>query len=248
MAIPLQSSYVYGPVNSRRLGRSLGINILPLRVKVCNFNCIYCQYGETRPTRGEFPDAREIIDAVEEILGQEPEIDHITLSGNGEPTLHPKFNIIVDGIKKVRDIIMPHVPIALLTNGTGFSSIKKREAFKLIDKVIVKLDAGDEDSFQRINRPLISIRLKDYIRYLKNHTPLYTQTLFFKNSFSNCDIQHLSNWCKIIKTIKPKIAQIYSLDRSPADQTLKPISLEKLLKIAQDAKQITGVQVEVFGR
>ncbi len=248
MTIPLQKTCIYGPINSRRLGRSLGINILPYGVKVCNFNCIYCQYGESMSINTEFPDSREIIDCVEEVVGQEPEIDHITFSGNGEPTLHPKFNIIVDAIKKIRDIIMPHVPIALLTNGTGFRDFKKREALKLIDKVIVKIDAGDEDYFQKINRPMIPLMFKDHLKYLKTYSPIFTQTLFFDNSFSNCDREAIGGWYKTIKSLGPKVAQIYSLDRPTNYQNIKHVTYETLLRIAQEGQKLTKVRIEAFAR
>ncbi len=248
MTIPLQSSVVYGPVLSRRLGRSLGVNLLPLGTKICNFNCVYCQYGTDRSPTKDFPDARDIIDQVEEVIGREPEIDHITFSGNGEPTLHPKFSVIVDSIKKMRDVIMPHVPIALLTNGTGFRNIKKREALRQIDKVIVKLDAGNDALFQRINQPADSLPLKDHLKCIKLQAPLYTQTCFFENSPGNCDKPALAAWYDAIKMLKPRLAQVYSLDRPTDRSDLRRVGIEQLREIARQGQSFTGVRIKPFGR
>lgn len=248
MTIPLQKTCIYGPVNSRRLGRSLGINLLPSSEKICTFNCIYCQYGETSAMTGDFPDVREIVDAVEEVIGQEPEVDHLTLSGNGEAMLHPKFSIIVDAIKNIRDVIMPHVPLVLLTNGTEFRDTKKRDTLKLIDKVIVKMDVTDDASLQKINRPLMPINFKDYLRYISMSSPILTQTLFFDGSITNCDNRTVEEWYKIIKGLKPKVAQIYSLDRPTADTRIRTVPTNRLNQICKEGQRITKVKIEAFNR
>ncbi|RKX71668.1 hypothetical protein DRP53_00860 [candidate division WOR-3 bacterium] len=227
MTIPYKSSVIYGPISSRRLGRSLGLNLLPLNDKVCSFDCIYCQYGRTRSLTGEFLKGDEILVEIERALRANHELDHITFSGNGEPMLHPEFARIVAGTRKLRDAIHPHVPIAILTNGTEFSNDEKREALKLIDKVIVKIDCGDEESFRRINRPLRTTTFKEHLAVIQSGGPNYIQTLFFRES-----LKYLDQWYRVIETFgKVCEVQLYTLDR-PTEHDLIPLTIEELKEIA----------------
>lgn len=143
------SSFVYGPVPSRRLGRSLGVDIVPF--KTCTYDCIYCQLGRTtrktvRPA--SFAPVEKVIREVRDALEQVPRPDYVTLSGSGEPTLHSELGQIISRIKDVTD-----VPVAIITNGSLFFKSEVRDACRLADLVIPSLDAGDESMFQYVNRP-----------------------------------------------------------------------------------------------
>ncbi len=161
--------YVYGPVPSRRLGRSLGVDLVPM--KTCSFNCVYCQLGPTPATtleRAEYAPVDEVVAEVRARLDEPavahahgPSADYVTLGGSGEPTLHSSFGIVAQRIREVTD-----VPIALLTNGSLFYLPEVREACSAIDVVIPNLDAGDEETFQRINRPHEGLTLEKVVRGL----------------------------------------------------------------------------------
>src|SRR6266508_3536472 len=150
----LQTGLVYGPVRSRRLGRSLGVNLSPPGRKTCNFNCAYCQYGWTDfPVRGTFPSPAEVIDAVDCALARDPDIDTITVAGNGEPTLHPAFAPIAEGLFHVRARRAPHAKLALLSNGSTLNRLDVVYSLARFDTRCMKLDAGDATTFRRVNAP-----------------------------------------------------------------------------------------------
>jgi len=162
--LPLQKTIVYGPVLSRRLGYSLGINLLSPHIKICSFDCVYCQYGKTHlktrkieKTALYSPD--EILREVEKALLIVRKVDYLTLSGNGEPTLHPQFLEIVEGIKSLRNRYRPDVKIALFSNSTCLGRKEVQQAMELIDQPILKLDAGNERLFQKVNHPCKGIDL-----------------------------------------------------------------------------------------
>ena len=157
MLLPLQVDILYGPVNSRRLGRSLGINLMPGAYKLCSFNCVYCHYGHTdikslSADARDVPWSREVLREVEVALRKYPDIDTITFSGNGEPTLHPAFAKIATAVSELRDSIAPNVRLALFSNATTAHLAHVREALALFDLPMLKLDAGDPGTLAAINR------------------------------------------------------------------------------------------------
>lgn len=233
MTIPYKNTITYGPIQSRRLGRSLGLNLLPLAEKICSFNCIYCQYGKTKDLTGQFLPPEEIIKVIEEKLTEKPELDHITFSGNGEPMLHPHFFKIVSMVKNLRDELMPSVPIAILTNGTEFREESKCKALELIDKIIAKIDCGNEECFEKVNRPLKKISFAEHIANIKKGRPNYIQTLFIKDS-----LKGLNDWYRTIEQFgKVCEVQIYSLDR-PTETKIAPVSVEELQRIAERKSRV----------
>jgi sulfatase maturation enzyme AslB (radical SAM superfamily) len=154
MLMPLHEGIVYGPVRSRRLGRSLGINLTPAHLKLCSFNCSYCQYGwsehsrrAAEPAFEHWPSAatvaKAVAAAVRALLAQGDRIDRLTLAGHGEPTMHPKFKEVVAALRKLRDELVPGVPIAVLSNASTLDRADVREALAEIDERYMKLDAGD---------------------------------------------------------------------------------------------------------
>jgi len=148
--------YTYGPVPSRRLGRSLGVDLVP--PKTCDLNCVYCQLGRTEHTRLErahYTPVDAVVEDVQSRLRNGPRPDYVTLAGSGEPTLHVGFGEVAGRIKAFTD-----VPIALVTNGTLFHLAEVRAACRAIDLILPSLDAGDEETFQRINRPHAGLTLQ----------------------------------------------------------------------------------------
>jgi len=240
MTIPYKNTITYGPIHSRRLSHSLGINLLPFDQKVCSFNCIYCQYGKTKVQKGEFLKPEVIAEQVKKRLSEISELDHITFSGNGEPMLYPYFLQVVEMIKKLRDELKPKVPLAILTNGTEFGDGEKRKGLELIDKIIVKVDCGNEECFKKINRPLKKISFAEHISNIKKGRPNYIQTLFIKDS-----LKYLDDWYRTIEQFgKICEIQIYSLDR-PTETYLEPVSLEDLKRIAHRRSR---VRITVYHR
>lgn len=163
---------IYGPVDSRRLGRSLGINLLPTGYKLCAFDCIYCQYGRTKvlttkAEKGRFPVVEVVLRKVEEALRQVPDLNYVTFSGNGEPTLHPRFDELVEGVVHLRDKLRPEVKTAILSNSALAWKEEIREALAKLDLRIMKLDAGDPFAWRAINRPAPSLDFETVVAGLK---------------------------------------------------------------------------------
>ncbi len=255
----LQSSCVYGPVHSRRLGLSLGINPLPTAEKYCTMNCRYCQYGWTRHVHervtSPLPSAAAVLAEIEEVLREANalalELDYITFSGNGEPTLHPDFPQLVDGVRALRDRWTPEARLAILTNATTLPRRSIRQAVAKIEAPIVKLDAGNETIYKDLNRPLESPRFEQVIESLielreEIGDRLAMQTLFVQGVVDNTAAQALEDWIGCVASVKPGRVQVYSLDRLPADQRLLGVGREALAEIAALVTERTGIFAEVF--
>jgi wyosine [tRNA(Phe)-imidazoG37] synthetase (radical SAM superfamily) len=231
--IPLQKGIVYGPVASKRLGRSFGINLMPHGKKVCTFNCVYCFYGKTPSAEArDFPTASEVLSAVEEKLKDVGEIDYITFAGNGEPTLHPEFDEIVKKARELRDRMRPSIPLALLSNSSRIMNEKVSQALKMFELPILKLDAGDEETFHKINRPLVPIRLKEIIEGLRRLKNPVIQTVAVCGKITNTDEEQVEKWLKALKRIDPKQVQLYTLDNPLPESEITPCSIEKLSSIS----------------
>ena len=243
---------VFGPVNSRRLGKSLGINILPKEHKFCNFDCIYCECGEDveKLSKIDFPSVEEIIEELllksQMLSDRNVEIDTISFAGNGEPTLHPHFEEIVYAVKNIRDLIFPSAKIAVLNNSSMLHKPSVQNALEVADYSICKLDAGDEASFLKINRPKGEIRFNKIIRNLKlNKQALIIQSLFFKGvnaneHLGNSSEEHIESYLKQLEEIQPKNVMLYSLDRATPVKDLQALNLFELKKIA---KQINALGI-----
>ncbi len=251
MGIPVKNTIIYGPVPSRRLGRSLGINLLSKTKKVCTFDCIYCQYGRTSKEK-EFAEFEEVIEEVKKALETYKEIDYLTYSGNGEPTYHPQFYEIAKEIKKLRDEIRPDVPIALLTNSTGVIHDKVKKAIiEFIDVPIFKIDCSNEEDFKKINCPVIDIKFIDIINGIKELRrfldKLYIQSLFIKGKVSNFTDDSLNEWYRIMRDIKPDFVQVYSLDRPFDAKGIEEVSIDELKTISRRLNNY-GINAKAYGR
>ncbi|MEA2062163.1 MAG: radical SAM protein [Gemmatimonadota bacterium] len=251
---PLQTGIIYGPVNSRRLGRSLGINLLPTETKVCTFDCVYCQYGANLglydpATVGRLglPTSEQVRVALEKTLAGLDALDVITLAGNGEPTLHPEFAGIARSAAELRDRFCSGAPICILSNGSTLDNESVRLALeKYVDRRIMKLDAGTRSAFQQVNRPAGGLQLDTLVEHLAALKDVEVQSLFFEGPHSNAGSGDIARWLDLLERIAPGSVQVYSLDRTPADKSLRPVSRERLEEIAGQVRQQlprTGVQV-----
>lgn len=251
MSTFLFSEHVFGPIKSRRLGSSLGINLLSVNQKVCNFNCIYCECGLTHKLTKEddiFVDKKVLLQLVEEKLRQcikdKTPIDTITFAGNGEPTLHPNFYSIVKKIIELRDLFFPAADIAVLTNGYTIDRKRVRKALLKVDKAIVKLDAGDDQLLKLIDRPKGRLPIRQLIENIKSFEgELIIQTMFLRGSiqgrpFDNSKGKELESWIERIKDLAPKEVMLYSLDRDTPLNTLEAISKKELDEIAKKLNKL----------
>lgn len=233
--------YIFGPVPSRRLGRSLGVDIIPS--KLCTLDCVYCEVGKTDKrglARKEYYPTNEILDEVRRALQEFTAIDHITLSGSGEPTLHSGIGTILHGIKQ-----MTTIPVAVLTNGTLFSLQEVRQALLEADIVSPSLDAVTEAAFQKVDRPHPKLHLAEIIEGLRQFRAEYRGQLWievlFVKGYNDApeDIQRLK---EVLDSLRPDKIHINTIVRPPAEPTAQPLSNEQLWYI----KNFLGEKAEVI--
>ncbi|OGF97809.1 MAG: hypothetical protein A3F83_14365 [Candidatus Glassbacteria bacterium RIFCSPLOWO2_12_FULL_58_11] len=236
---PLQTRIIYGPIDSRRLGKSLGVNILPTAEKICSFDCLYCQYGFTAEKqdragarRVELPFPAEVAEELAAALALSGPLDAITLAGNGEPTLHPAFRQIAEAVAHQRDLHRPGVPVCILSNSSTLHDPNVQAAFQSIDRRVMKLDAGTEETFQKLNRPGPGLTLEKIAGGLAQLKPVEIQALFLDGPVSNTASKEIEAWLGHLEKIRPVAVQVYTFDRQPADQRLVQVSGERLEQIA----------------
>ncbi len=256
MATFLFNDIIFGPVKSRRLGISLGINLLPVDKKFCNFDCLYCECGWTcnnDVSSSDLP-SREIVKDLlcNKILEMKQAPDVITFAGNGEPTIHPDFPGIIDDTLDIRDRLCKNARIAVLSNSTNLDKRKITEALKKIDQPILKLDTAIEESYQLINRPRGKSSINTVIDHLSDFGEgLIIQTLFFKGSFKgklidNSTDSELDKLFLAYKKISPSKIMIYTFERDTPLESLEKISLESLNEIGRKLESM-GFVVEISG-
>jgi len=238
MLLDLKYEIIYGPVQSRRLGRSLGVNILPPQKKVCTFDCLYCQYGlsdfkmKNEGEENTFPSVSEVFTALDQALKKLSQpVNYITFSGNGEATLHPHFKEIVEGVRQLRDTLSPTSKTAILSNSTEVNDPVVRETLAKLDARIMKLDAGTQGMFIHYNRPAGWVTLEDTVAGLASLEDVTIQSLFTKGPEGNFTPGHVSSWIKQIKKIEPLFVQVYTLDRDSPTKTITSLDRGELLHI-----------------
>lgn len=256
MSTFLFDKIIFGPVWSRRLGESLGINLLPINRKVCTFNCIYCECGLTPAGEAQtgFPASGKVLELLEKKLTQmkaeNQYLNSITFAGNGEPTLHPQFPQILDKSIGIRDRFFPEANITVLSNATTITNPIVLEALLKSDLNILKLDSAIEETLKLINCPATGFHLNDLIRSLKLFEgKLITQTLFFRGSYKGVQIDNtteteVSAWISALIEINPESVMIYSLARDTAVEGLEAIGIEELNAIAEKVEK-AGIRTQV---
>ncbi len=258
MATFLFGEIIFGPVSSRRLGVSLGINLLPLEKKFCNFNCVYCECGLTSdakgvlrmlPTRAEV--SRLLRESLQKHRAEGKNIDTITFAGNGEPTLHPDFCGIVDDTVLLRDELMPSAAISVLTNATLLDNAQIVEALAKVDLPMLKLDAGSEETYQAINQPLTDKSLATIASGLKAlQKNIIVQSMFVRFSwkgknYDNTLPSEISPWLLLLKQVNPKKVILYSIARDTAIGDVEAVCSDELELIAARVRAL-GLPAEVY--
>lgn len=248
---------IFGPVKSRRLGISLGVNLLPIDYKYCTFNCIYCECGWTQkenqkkiklPTREQI--VNRFLKKVKELKEENIIPDHITFAGNGEPTIHPQFAEVIKDTINIRDEYFPKAEITVLTNATQVHKKSVFNALNTIENNVVKLDTVIEETYQNLNNPLGQFKLEKIIENIKKFNGSQViQTLFVRGEYDgkvidNTTEEEVGAWLKVIKDINPKHVMIYPIDRDTAAEGLEKISKEELDLIAEKVRK-TGLKAVV---
>ena len=240
----LFSEIAYGPIHSRRLGTSLGMELMPLDHKLCTFNCVYCECGWNEPVRHpKLPTREEVKAALEKKLStidnQQLSIDVITFSGNGEPTLHPDFLGIIQDTCALRDTYCPNAKVSVLSNSTQLGRPDVVEALRLCDNRILKLDAATDEMMRRIDLPVNEqLTVEQIIEWLAQFNGDFTlQTCFLRGEHAGKPIDNttpdqLEAWYQAVETLRPKQIMIYVIDRKTPEENLSKISREEMESIA----------------
>ncbi len=247
MSTVIYPSPIFGPVHSRRLGISLGINLLPADGKCCSFDCIYCECGlnaERRP-RLPLPTREEVSQALErQLLKMHDENLHpdvLTFAGNGEPTLNPKFPEIVDDVIRLRDRLCPEAKISVLSNSTQIHRPEVRQALLRTDNPIMKLDTVQADYIRLVDRPQGHYDVERIIDHLAEMSPkVIIQTMFMKGpeATDNTEAVYVSPWLEALQRIRPRQVMVYTLDRETPVQGLEKASPQRLDEIADRVRAI----------
>lgn len=259
MQTVLFHSTIFGPIHSRRLGTSLGINLMPNDGKICSFDCLYCEAGFNAQGHGTsgLPTRREVADALETKLKQmkadgDP-LDVITFSGNGEPTLHPDFEGIIDDVRALRDKYYPAVRISVLSNATRIGRRHVADALRKVDNNILKLDSAIAETVELIDRPAPGYDVERTIEGLAEFgKQCIVQTMFTRGEHQGTIVDNTTDaevdaLIEAYKRIGPSEIMIYTLDRPTPETQLKRVPREDLDKIGQRIRQATGIEVQVSG-
>jgi wyosine [tRNA(Phe)-imidazoG37] synthetase (radical SAM superfamily) len=236
-------SLVYGPVASRRLGRSLGVNLTPAGCRLCTFDCVYCAWGGLpRSTAGaSWPAPREIAAALAEALARVGPLDSITLSGHGEPTLHPRFPEVVAAVLELARAVRPGVAVRILTNASHAMRPEIRAALDRLDERIVKLDADAE----RVERPGRRQPLGALLAGLALLRDVTLQACFVEGEAANTGERSVFEWVELVAELAPRAVQIYTIDRQPAQAGILPAGAARLEEIACALRARTGIEASV---
>lgn len=251
MSTQLHPSPIYGPIHSRRLGLSVGINLMPADGKYCTFDCIYCEcgYNSERRTHSPRPTCTQVAEALEHTLaemaqrGQRPDV--LTFAGNGEPTAHPHFAEIVDRVIGLRDRYCPQAHISVLSNATQAHRPEIYRALMRIDNNILKLDTADDGYIRLVDRPASpGYRVADVIGSMKRFDGhVIIQTMFLHGTIDGHDVtntteRYVAPWLQAVAEIRPSQVMIYTIDRDTPDRYLQKASPDELDAICLRVRQM----------
>lgn len=259
MSTILFHEIVYGPFHSRRLGSSLGVNLLPYDGKLCSFDCIYCECGFNKDfrTKTKLPDRENVRAALEDKLlslrkeGVAPDV--ITFAGNGEPTMHPEFEGIIDDTIELRNRYFPAAKISVLTDGMHINKPKVFKALRKIENPILKLDSALDETVRLIDRPNApgySVA-KQVALYKRFQGDFILQTMFVRGRFEgkvidNTTEKEISAWLELVRALNPREVMIYTIDRETPAKELEKVPVGDLQKIAGRVGKL-GIKTNVAG-
>ncbi len=249
----LFDSIVYGPIHSRRLGVSLGMNLMPTTAKLCTFDCVYCECGWNQPiSHPVIPTRQQVREALNtklSILNAQPDV--ITFSGNGEPTLHPDFLGIIKDTCDLRNQYCPNAKISILSNSTQLGRPDVIEALRLCDNRILKLDSAIDATMQLIDKPVNpNLTVEQIAEWLSIFDGDFTlQTCFLRGEYNgqiidNTTSEELSAWYAMVQRLHPKQVMIYVIDRATPLQTLSKVPPHEMQAIAEPLRE-KGIDVIV---
>ncbi len=258
MVTVLFHSTIFGPIHSRRLGVSLGVNLSPNDGKVCSFDCVYCEAGYNSQGAGTsgIPKREDVSRLLEEKLSTMKTagetLDVITFSGNGEPTLHPQFSGIIDDTISLRDKYFPNVKISVLSNSTRLDSEAVVAALRKVDNNILKLDSAISPTMRLIDQPALSSFTAEGVigQLAQFRNQCVVQTMFLRGSHNSMTIdnttpEEIQSLINAYKHISPRQVMIYSIDRKTPEKSLQKVSREELESIAQHIRKETNLNVTV---
>ena len=249
----LFDSIVYGPIRSRRLGVSLGVNLMPTTAKLCTFDCVYCECGWNQPIlHPTLPTRDEVREALRTQLSTlQSQLDVITFSGNGEPTLHPDFLGIIEDTCALRDEYCPKAKVSVLSNSTQLGRKDVVEALRLCDNRILKLDSAINTTMRLVDKPVnAQLTVGQVVEWLKVFDGDFTlQTCFLRGVYEgqvidNTTDEELRAWYDVVDTLRPKQVMIYVIDRETPLKTLEKIPAEKMEAIAAPLRE-KGIDIVV---
>ena len=245
---------VFGPIFSRRLGSSLGVNLLPSKGKLCNFDCVYCECGWNKDGVGDkvFPKLEDIEAALNEkmakAVAEGVAVDSITFSGNGEPTMHPDFPQVIDITLRLRDRYFPNAKVSVLSNATLVGRKAIAEALKRVDNPILKIDASSDELVKKINKPVGAYRLSEVVEALKAFEGGFIlQTMFLRSpEFDTAAPEALAAWMDIVRELKPREIMVYTIDRETPDKSLGKYTVEQMTAFVQPLID-EGYKIQIRG-
>ena len=237
----IREEVVFGPIHSRRLGSSLGINLLPEKGKICTFDCIYCECGWNKDGLGDtkLPTAAEVRNALENKLKQcqaeNIPIDSITFSGDGEPTINPEFPQIIDDTIWLRDQYYLNSKITVLSNSTRVHVPEVFNALCKVDNPTMKIDAPTNELAEKINHPASGYDIKRVVEALKQFNGNFImQTIFLRSKdFDSSNPEVLNGWMDIVRTLKPREIMVYTIDRPTPEEDLQKFTVEEMKTLVQ---------------
>lgn len=232
----IREEVVFGPIHSRRLGSSLGINLLPEKGKICSFDCIYCECGWNKDGRGDtqLPSAERVRNALEVKLRQckadGVAIDSITFSGDGEPTLNPEFPQIIDDTIRLRDQYYPQSKVTVLSNATRVFVPEVFNALRKVDNPTLKIDAPTNELAERINHPTVGYDIHRVVEAMKQFNgDFILQTIFLKSrNFDSSSPEVLNGWMGIVRILKPREVMVYTIDRPTPEEGLQKFTVDEM--------------------
>ncbi|MBR1570425.1 MAG: radical SAM protein [Bacteroidales bacterium] len=235
----MRETTVFGPIFSRRLGSSLGINLLPQEGKLCNFDCIYCECGWNKDGRGDrtLPTAEDVREALEAKLRACSEagtpIDSITFSGDGEPTLNPDFPAIIDLTLELRDRYYPNAKVSVLSNATRVGREPVFHALRKVDNPILKIDAPTDEGAVLMNQPVGEYHVADIVRDLERFQGNFVlQTMFLKADGWE-SAQWVEQWMDLVRHLSPREVMVYTIDRETPASGLSKYTVEEMRSLVQ---------------